>query len=185
LTPSGRSSQTTWHPPDPSKLHLSESRAPYCVRSISSTYNHGSEKRFLSAIPYRGGVVHHALINVLEPLDERCFLHDSYAYRKSKGTHAAMRRAEHFAKGETDEGLDVAQQIVVEGVLLVIRPARWQGARVTGYTSPSGWDTRSPLRRRRLDEDDATSGCCPGYNTAAPLAVYPYLSHDLHCGGEP
>jgi hypothetical protein len=34
-------------------------------------------------------------------------------------------RTVHFAVGETDEGLDVAQPIVVEGVLVVIRhPAR-------------------------------------------------------------
>ena len=33
----------------------------------------------------------------------------------------------HFARGETDAGLDVAQPIVVEGVLVVIRhPARGQ-----------------------------------------------------------
>jgi hypothetical protein len=34
-------------------------------------------------------------------------------------------RTVHFARGETDEGLDVAQPVVVEGELLVIRhPAR-------------------------------------------------------------
>ena len=34
-------------------------------------------------------------------------------------------RLVHFAAGETDEGLDVAQPIVVEGELVVIRhPAR-------------------------------------------------------------
>jgi hypothetical protein len=34
-------------------------------------------------------------------------------------------RTVHFARGETDEGLDVAQPVVVEGVLAVIRhPAR-------------------------------------------------------------
>jgi len=36
-------------------------------------------------------------------------------------------RTVHFARGETDEGLDVVQPIVVEGELLVIRhPARGQ-----------------------------------------------------------
>src|SRR3954454_12264452 len=36
-------------------------------------------------------------------------------------------RTVSFARGETDEGLDVAQPIVVEGVLVVIRhPARGQ-----------------------------------------------------------
>jgi hypothetical protein len=36
-------------------------------------------------------------------------------------------RTVSFARGETDEGLDIAQPIVVEGVLVVIRhPARGQ-----------------------------------------------------------
>jgi retron-type reverse transcriptase len=43
-------------------------------------------------------VVHHALVNVLEPIFERTFIHDSYACRKGKGTHAAVRRCQHFAR---------------------------------------------------------------------------------------
>jgi hypothetical protein len=36
-----------------------------------------------------------------------------------------VQRTVHFAKGETDEGLDVVHPVVVEGVLVVIRhPAR-------------------------------------------------------------
>ena len=41
---------------------------------------------------------HHILVNVLEPIYERCFLFDSYACCKGKGTHAAMHRAQHFAR---------------------------------------------------------------------------------------
>jgi hypothetical protein len=33
---------------------------------------------------------------VLEPIYERCFIHDSYATRKGKGTHKAIERAQHF-----------------------------------------------------------------------------------------
>jgi retron-type reverse transcriptase len=33
--------------------------------------------RLISAAPYRDRVVHHALVNVLEPIFERSFLHDS------------------------------------------------------------------------------------------------------------
>src|SRR5262245_40857259 len=56
-------------------------------------YIHEPKKRLISAAPYRDRVVHHALVNVLEPIYERCFLHDSYACRKGKGTHVAVRRA--------------------------------------------------------------------------------------------
>jgi retron-type reverse transcriptase len=54
--------------------------------------------RLISAAPYRDRVVHHALTQVLEPIFERSFLPDSYACRKGKGTHAAVRRCQHFAR---------------------------------------------------------------------------------------
>jgi hypothetical protein len=53
--------------------------------------------RLISAAPYRDRVVHHALCNVLEPIYERSFISDSYACRKNKGTHAAVRRCHEFA----------------------------------------------------------------------------------------
>jgi retron-type reverse transcriptase len=59
---------------------------------------HEPKKRLISAAPYRDRVVHHALVNVLAPVWERCFLPDSYACRQGKGTHAAMRRCQHFAR---------------------------------------------------------------------------------------
>jgi len=45
--------------------------------------------RQISAAPYRDRVVHHALMNVLEPILERHFHPHSFACRKGKGTHAA------------------------------------------------------------------------------------------------
>ena len=47
--------------------------------------------RLISAAPYRDRVVHHAVMNVLEPLLERHFHPDSYACRQGKGTQAARR----------------------------------------------------------------------------------------------
>jgi len=43
-------------------------------------------------------VVHHALCNVIEPIFDRTFIHDSYACRKGKGTHAAIERFQAFAR---------------------------------------------------------------------------------------
>lgn len=56
------------------------------------------KKRLISAAPYRDRVVHHALHNVLEPIFEPTFVHDSYATRKGKGTHAAIERFQDFAR---------------------------------------------------------------------------------------
>jgi retron-type reverse transcriptase len=54
--------------------------------------------RQISAAPYRDRVVHHALCNVLEPIFERTFIFDSYACRRGKGSHAAVRRCQAFAR---------------------------------------------------------------------------------------
>jgi retron-type reverse transcriptase len=54
--------------------------------------------RHISAAPFHDRVVHHALCNVLEPIWEARFIHDSYACRKGKGTHAALDRCTSFAR---------------------------------------------------------------------------------------
>lgn len=59
---------------------------------------HEPKRRQISAAAYRDRVVHHALTRVLEPIFERSFIHDSYACRKGKGTHAAVRRCQKYAR---------------------------------------------------------------------------------------
>jgi retron-type reverse transcriptase len=56
------------------------------------------KRRLISAAPYRDRVVHHAVCAQIEPLFERAFIHDSYACRREKGTHAAVNRAQQFAR---------------------------------------------------------------------------------------
>lgn len=56
------------------------------------------KERTISAAPYRDRVVHHALINIIQPIFEARFIHDSYACRKDKGTHRAIHRAQAFAR---------------------------------------------------------------------------------------
>lgn len=48
--------------------------------------------RLISAAAFRDRVVHHALCSILEPIFDKTFISDSYANRKGKGTHAALRR---------------------------------------------------------------------------------------------
>ncbi len=48
--------------------------------------------RLISAAPYRDRVVHHAIMNVLEPVLEKRFHPHSFACRAGKGTHAAADR---------------------------------------------------------------------------------------------
>ncbi len=57
--------------------------------------------RLISAAPYRDRVVHHALIQTIEPLFERTFIPDTYACRVGKGTHRAVDRFTQFCRRNT------------------------------------------------------------------------------------
>ena len=74
---------------------LSESYRPGGYRHF--TIYEGKPRR-ISAAPFRDRVVHHALCNVINPIWERRFIHDSYACRVGKGTHAALDRTTYFAR---------------------------------------------------------------------------------------
>lgn len=56
------------------------------------------KRRLISAAPFRDRVVHHALMNVIEPFFERQFIFDSYANRVGKGTHRALERCTYFLR---------------------------------------------------------------------------------------
>jgi retron-type reverse transcriptase len=54
------------------------------------------KERLVSAAPFRDRVVHHALCSVVQPIFERGFIANSFANRKGKGTHAAIRVYERY-----------------------------------------------------------------------------------------
>ncbi len=70
----------------------------YRPGSYRSFYIHEPKRRKISAAPFRDRVVHHALIQVIEPLFEPRFIGDSYANRIGKGTHRAMDRLQAFSR---------------------------------------------------------------------------------------
>ncbi len=70
----------------------------YLPGAYASFYIHEPKRRLISAAPFRDRVVHHALCNLIEPIFERSFIFDSYANRVGKGTHAALNRAQQFAR---------------------------------------------------------------------------------------
>lgn len=56
------------------------------------------KEREVAALPFRDRVVQHALISIVEPVWEKRFIHDSYACRPGKGTHAGADRAQYFLR---------------------------------------------------------------------------------------
>lgn len=55
-------------------------------------------KREIFAADFRDRVVHHWLINQLNPFFERAFIYDSYASRKGRGAHFGIQRANRFIR---------------------------------------------------------------------------------------
>ena len=47
---------------------------------------------------FRDRIVHHAIVNILEPIYEKIFIYDSYASRKDKGQHKALKRFDEFKR---------------------------------------------------------------------------------------
>jgi len=57
---------------------------------------HEPKRRQISALPFRDRVIQIALCNIIEPAFEKRFIHDSFACRVNKGTHAAAARLSYF-----------------------------------------------------------------------------------------
>ena len=81
-------------------LHLQRELTASCW--LPGPYTHfritDPKPRKISAAPFRDRIVHHAIVNVLEPVFERRFIYDSYACRRGKGTHRAVLRAQQFQR---------------------------------------------------------------------------------------
>lgn len=59
------------------------------------------KERTICAATFDERVIHHAVMNVCDPVFERYQIFDSYATRRCKGTFAALERAEQFTKRST------------------------------------------------------------------------------------
>ncbi len=87
--------------------HLDDELARLRAGLADGTYPVGEYRRFtvrepkerlVCAAPFRERVLHHALMNVLEPWVERWLVFDAYACRRGKGQIAAAARALGFAR---------------------------------------------------------------------------------------
>ncbi len=80
------------------QLHRELRAQTYRPGGYISFYIHEPKRRLISAAPFRDRVVHHALMNIIEPLFERGFIAHSYANRVGKGTHRALNYAQCLAR---------------------------------------------------------------------------------------
>lgn len=77
------------------------------IQLENETYNHGKYRQFkiydpkerlITAASFEDRIIHHAIMNILEPVFEKQFVFHTYACRKNKGTHRAVEYASKKAK---------------------------------------------------------------------------------------
>jgi len=73
------------------------------ARTVSFVVTH-PKTREIHAPDFADRVVHHLLVERLEKLYEPIFIHDSYANRKGRGSHAAVDRLQQFMRSRNGQG---------------------------------------------------------------------------------
>ena len=80
------------------KLRLELFFKTYKPKPLKTFIIRDPKTRKISKSDFRDRVVHHALINILEPIFDRTFIYDSYANRIGKGTLKAIKRLKLFVR---------------------------------------------------------------------------------------
>jgi len=77
-------------------LHRDLNQKRYKVGKSLCFLTSSPKLREVFASDFKDRVVHHILVNELEPHFERKFIHDVYSNRKNKGTHQAVQQAKRY-----------------------------------------------------------------------------------------
>jgi len=83
------------------QLHEELITESYKPRPLKTFTIQDPKSRKISKSAFRDRVIHHAVCNVIEPLFDKRFIHDSYANRKGKGTLNAIKRLDQFKRKVT------------------------------------------------------------------------------------
>jgi retron-type reverse transcriptase len=90
----------------------------YKPRPLKTFVLRDPKTRKISKSDFRDRVVHHALCNIIEPILEKQFIHDSYANRKGKGTLAAIKSFEYFKRKVSRNFTTIKDSKNVKGFVL-------------------------------------------------------------------
>ncbi|MEK6914047.1 MAG: reverse transcriptase domain-containing protein [Nanoarchaeota archaeon] len=85
-------------------LHDELKNQTYTPKPLQTFILRDPKTRKISKSEFRDRVVHHAIVNVLEPIFDKIFIYDSCANRKGKGNLFAIKRFELF-KGKITNNL--------------------------------------------------------------------------------
>ena len=112
---------------------------------ITKTYHSQPLTRFVLRDPktrviyksqFRDRIIHHALVNILQPIYEPRFIYDSYASRKGRGTTSALERYHSFLRQITHNGtqLQNARNDNIEYSMILDTLQGWNAYAMQGNT---------------------------------------------------
>ena len=78
-------------------LHEDLKNGAYKHGGYDSFFVHDPKRRHIHKAFVRDRLLHHAVHRIIEPIWNKAFIFDSWLSRKTKGTHAAMRRLQDLA----------------------------------------------------------------------------------------
>lgn len=76
----------------------------YCPSSLKKFIVRDPKTRIIHSSIFIDRIVHHAIINVIEPIYRNIFIYDSFASQKDKGTHEGIKRFQKFMKKVSHNG---------------------------------------------------------------------------------
>ena len=83
-------------------LHYELKSETYQPKPLKTFIVRDPKTRKISKSHFRDRIVHHALCNIIEPIFDKSFIHDSCANRKGKGTLFALKRFDLFKRKVTN-----------------------------------------------------------------------------------
>ena len=78
------------------KLQMELRTKTYKPKPLQTFVIRDPKTRKISKSDFRDRVIHHAICNILEPIFDKAFIHDSYANRKGKGNLKAVQQFNCF-----------------------------------------------------------------------------------------
>jgi retron-type reverse transcriptase len=86
------------------ELHETLNNRSYTPKPSIAFLVEKPKRREIFAADFRDRIVHHVLVNYMEPQWERRFIYDSYACRQAKDTHKAVEHLRGFTRKVTANG---------------------------------------------------------------------------------
>jgi len=86
------------------KLRTSLLLHSYKPKALETFIVRDPKTRKINKSDFKDRIVHHALCNILDPIFDKTFIHDSYANRKGKGTLTALQKFDQFKRKVSRNG---------------------------------------------------------------------------------